>query len=146
VPELCAAVEEEPVEEEAAEAPAELVAALVVAVVPEVEAPDCAATAACVNAASKLEKRLVPEADCPPDAVEFCAPPVPVAPGERCGGDCSAMRPLKPLKPLKPEMALVDIMQFLVANDPSSAGFPKSEGPALVSGMEAAYSGHGSID
>ena len=52
----------------------------------------------------------------------------------------------KPLKPLKPEMALVDIMQFLVANDPSSAGFPKSEGPALVSGMEAAYSGHGSID
>jgi len=51
VPELCAAVEEEPVDEEEPEAPAELVAALVVAVVPEVEAPDCAATAACVNAA-----------------------------------------------------------------------------------------------
>ncbi len=106
MPELCAAVEEEEPEE-----PVELVAALVVAAVPEVDAPDCAATAACVNAASKLEKRLVPEADCPSDAVEFCAAPVPVAPGERWGGDCRAMQPLKL------EMALIDIMQFLVANE-----------------------------
>ena len=144
MPELCAAVEEEPVEEdEEPEALAELVAALVVAVVPDVEAPDCAATAACVNAASKLEKRLVPEADWPPSAVKFCAPPVPVAPGERWGGDCRAMRPLKPLKP---EIALVDIMQFLVANDLWSAGFPKSKGRRSSLARKLLIHEHGSID
>jgi hypothetical protein len=119
-----------PVEEDPEE-PVEVVAAVVVPVAaevvatepvaPEVEAPaveaadvedaDCAATAACVNAANKLEKRLDPEVVRPSDAVDSCAPPAPVAPGERWGGDCRGMRPLKP------EMALVDIMLSVVAND-----------------------------
>ncbi len=81
--ELCAA------EEEAAE-PVELVAPLEV---PVVAAPDCAAAAACVKAASRLENRFVPEAACPFEAAEFCALPVPVTPAERWGGDCSAKRP-----------------------------------------------------
>ena len=103
--EFCAAAGEEAEEPvELVAAPEVLAAAPELPVAAEVVAPDCAATAAWVNAASKLENRFAPAAARPLYAVEYCVPPKPLVPGERCGGDCPAMRPCKP------EMALIDIM------------------------------------
>ena len=94
--ELCAGEEE-------AEEPVELVAPLE-PVVLDVAAPDCAAAAACVSAASRLENKFVPDDARPAGAGEDCALPAPVAPAERCGGEYS------PIRWLKPEIPWVDIM------------------------------------